>query len=337
MSYYSETEDKNMNLIDKYLEKFPKYVEQYIESIRFTTTAQTRLGYLYDYETFFEYVADAKQIPRNEITPEVLDTLDKHFLDKYLGYLQKYEKNGKTYKNGIPAIRRKLASLRNLFKYLYLDDKMKSCEITKVNTPKLRKKNIVKLDDDEKDALFSEIESPTGISEHQRKCLQKQELRDYTLIYLLYSTGLRVSECAGLNLADVNLEKFTLKIIRKGNKEANIYLSDNAAEYLARYIEYRKPIMAVEGHEEALFLSSQRKRLTVRSIERIVKKYASSAVPQKKITPHKMRATYATKANAETGNLLLVSSLLGHENISTTTIYTKQDEELKMKNRNIVQ
>jgi len=337
MNYYNETEEKNLDKIEERLSKFPKYVHKYINSIRFTTTTKTRLGYLSDFETFFDYVAERKNLPREEISPQVLDTLDKHFFDDFLGYLEKYERNGIVYTNGIPSLRRKLAALRNLFKYLYLDNQMVSCEITKVNTPKLRKKNIVKLDDDEKDALFAEIENPTGISDHQRKCLEKQELRDMTLAYLLYSTGIRVSECAGLNLNDVNLEKYTLNIVRKGNKEAIVYLSDTAIEYLSRYIEYRKPILACEGHENALFLSSQRKRLTVRSIERIIKKYASLAVPQKKITPHKMRATFATKANSETGNLLLVSSLLGHENISTTTVYTQQDENLKKNSRNIVQ
>lgn len=337
MAYYNEVEEKNLDKIEERLSRFPEYVRGYINSIQFTTTTKTRIGYLWDIETFFDYVADIKNLPKEEISTEVLDTLDKHFFDDYLRYLTKYEKNGRVYTNQIPALRRKLTSLKALFHYLFLDNQMKSCEITKVKMPKMRKKEVVYLDEDEKNDFLSEVSSPTANSKHHQKYLETQSIRDKTLTTLLYLTGIRVSECVGLNIKDVNLEKCSMKIIRKGNKEATIYLPDELVEMLSIYIEYRKGILAVDGHEDALFLSSQRKRLTQRSVERIVKKYAEVAVPQKHITPHKLRASYATAMNEKTnGNLLLVSSLLGHESVRTTQTYVVQAEKVKKEVRNIL-
>ena len=337
MAYYNEVEEKNLDKIEEQLSHFPEYVREYINSIQFTTTTKTRIGYLWDLETFFDYVADVKNLPREEISTEVLDTLDKHFFDEYLRYLSKYEKNGHVYTNQIPALRRKLTSLKALFHYLFLDNKMKSCEITKVNTPKLRKKEIVYLDDEETNEFLAEVSSPTAKSPHHQKYLETQSVRDKTLTQLLYSTGIRVSECVGLNIQDINLEKCFMKIVRKGNKEATIYLSDEMVDILRIYMEHRKTIIPVAGHEYALFLSSQRKRLTQRSIERIVKKYAVNAIPQKHITPHKLRASYATAMNEKTdGNLLLVSSLLGHESVRTTQAYVVQSERRKEEVRNIL-
>lgn len=337
MSYYNDVESKNLVKIEELLSHFPKYVREYINSIQFTTTTKTRLGYLTDLDTFFDYLADIKDLPKEEIPAEILDSLDKHFFDEYLGYLTQYEKNGRVYSNEIPAIRRKLSSLRALLHYLFLDNQMTSNEISKVNTPKLRKKEIVRLDEDERKDFFAEIEAPKGMSEHQKKYLEGQELRDKTIAYLLYSTGMRVSECVGINLTDVNLKNCNIKIIRKGNKEETIHISDKTKELLEEYIAHRKPILAAEGHENALFLSSQRKRLTQRSIERIIKKYAQTSVPLKKITPHKLRASYATDMNEKTSDLLLVSSLLGHESVRTTQVYVQQSEERKKAVRNILE
>lgn len=337
MAYYNEVEDRNLDKIEEQLSPLPNYVKQYINSIQFTTTTKTRMGYLWDIGTFFDYLSEIKSLPKKEISPEVLDSLDKHFFDEYLSYLTKYEKNGRVYNNQLPALRRKLTAIKNLFNYLFLDEQMKSCEITKVKVPKLRKKEIVYLDEEETTEFMAEASSPTAKSEHHKKYLAGQNRRDVTLMRLLYLTGIRVSECVGLNIKDINLDKCFMKIIRKGNKEETIYLADELVELLRDYLVYRNQIIPVQGHEDALFLSSQRKRLTQRSIERIVKKYAEVAVPQKHITPHRLRASYATAMNIETdGNLLLVSSLLGHESVRTTQTYVVQSERMKEEVRNIL-
>lgn len=347
MNYYKETELKIKESIQNELTLVPPYVSKYLLSIQFSTTTRTRKGYLGDIHNFLDYVAEMYDTTAKDVTLEQLDAFDKHSFDEYLNYLSKYEKNGILYTNEIPALRRKLSSLRNFLNYLYIDGQMSSCEILKVKTPKIRKKEIIRLDADEQECLLNEVEYLTnpireqlGLPNPTRKQQEYhniQSVRDMAIIYLLLSTGMRVSELVGLNLKDVNMVKFSVRIVRKGEKEDIIYFSDTAKDYLEEYLMQREQVEPIEGHENAFFLSSQRRRISVRSVERLVKKYAQMSVPLKHITPHKLRSTYATDMNEATGgNLMLVKELLGHESVTTTQLYVAQSESQKVQVRNLL-
>ena len=161
--------------------------------------------------------------------------------------------------------------------------------------------------------------------------------RDTMIMNILLSTGIRVSELVGLDIKDVDLLHSGIRIIRKGGKEDIICYNDKVREMLKDYIEYRKKIISKEGHENALFLSSQKRRITVRSVENLVKKYAGRASLLKKITPHKLRATYGTALYEETNDLYLVAEVLGHESVETTRKhYTEVTNRHKYENRNAV-
>ena len=139
----------------------------------------------------------------------------------------------------------------------------------------------------------------------------------------MLGTGIRVSECVGLNLSDVDIKEQGIHIHRKGGKEATVYFSDEVAQYLERYLEERRTLCPIERgtgtqDEPALFLSLRKKRLTVRSVEYLVKKYASQVTTTKKITPHKLRSTYGTTLYQETGDIYLVADVLGHRDVNTT-------------------
>ena len=147
---------------------------------------------------------------------------------------------------------------------------------------------------------------------------EKTRVRDLALVTLLLGTGIRVSECVGLDLSDIDFSNNGLRIHRKGGYETIIYFGEEVEKALKDYLELREEITPIEGHENALFLSLQNRRITVRAVENLVKKYARTVTTLKKITPHKLRSTYGTALYEETGDIYLVADVLGHKDVNTT-------------------
>lgn len=342
-NYRKETENRQLEKIDDMLQRLPGYVTSYIHHIQFTTTPLTRLGYLTDIITFFEYVIEAA--PNNygsllDIEPQLLEDLPLDFINSYLGYLSHYEKNGVTYSNNRASIRRKLSSLRNLYAFLFANDYIKKDIMPKIKMPKVEKKDIIRLDINESMSLINTVENGRGnMTNKQRQYYNKFSLRDITIINILLGTGIRVSELVGLDVSDVNEEHFSLKIIRKGNKEDVVFYSDDIATIIADYLEYRKTLIPVSGSENALFLSSRLSRMCVRSVQMLVKKYSNrtNIILSDKITPHKLRATYGTNLYESTGDLYLVADVLGHSSVETTRKhYADLTDKRKYTKRNAV-
>ena len=141
----------------------------------------------------------------------------------------------------------------------------------------------------------------------------------FAIISLFLGTGMRVSELVCLDVDDIDFESYSLKITRKGGNEAIIYFCDEVSEALLDYIELeRNSYKPTEESEKALFLSLKHNRITVRAIENLVKKYAISATPLKKITPHKLRSSYGTSLYTETSDVYAVAEALGHKDVNTT-------------------
>ena len=153
-----------------------------------------------------------------------------------------------------------------------------------VSTPKIHEKNITRLDIDEVALLLDQVESGEKLTDAQKRTYEKTRLRDTAILTLLLGTGIRVSECVGLDLTDIDFNNNCIKVIRKGGNEDIVYFDNEVAEALADYIELdRNGITPLEGHENALFLSYQKKRLSVRNVEKSVKKYAQTVTTTKKI------------------------------------------------------
>lgn len=138
------------------------------------------------------------------------------------------------------------------------------------------------------------------------------------MMTLLLGTGIRVSECVGLDIADVDFKNNGIKVHRKGGAEVVVYFGEEVRTALLDYMEERSHMEAVEGSTNALFLSLQKKRIGVRSVENLVKKYARLVTTMKNITPHKLRSTYGTALYRETGDIYLVADVLGHKDVNTT-------------------
>ena len=168
------------------------------------------------------------------------------------------------------------------------------------------------MDVDEVAILLDEVESGENLTKNQQRYHDKTKTRDLALITLLLGTGIRVSECVGLNISDVDLKNNGIKIHRKGGNEAVVYFGEEVRDALLAYLEERKKVIAVEGHTDALFLSMQNKRISVRSVQILVKKYSQLVTNLKNITPHKLRSTYGTNLYNESGDIYLVADVLGH-------------------------
>lgn len=313
----------------------PAYVRTYIRFIHQRTSARTKYGYLVDIQMFLKYVQDRKDC--SEVSFEVLSSLDKDFFEDYFEYLERYETDHGIVTNDRCSLARKLTTLRNFFKYLYSNNLISSFEISKLAQPKIPKKNIIKMDKDEASSFLSAVHGHASMTQKRREYYEIQSIRDLALVYLLLSSGIRVSECSELDIDDIDLFRSCIYITRKGGNEAVVYFSDEASAYLSDYIEWRNDLPDLPEDERALFISSRKQRLSVRSIEVIIKKYAASALPGKHITPHKLRATFATQLYEETGDIYLVAEALGHNDVATTKDrYANLSDKRKQSNRNAV-
>lgn len=213
---------------------------------------------------------------------------------------------------------RKLASLRSFYNYFYRNEMIQTNPASLVSMPKLHSKEIIRLEPNEVAQLLDQVEAGTKLTEKQAAYHAKTKIRDLAILTLLLGTGIRVSECVGLNIYDVDFDNMGIRVRRKGGYEDIVYFGEEVEKALSDYLDQREHILPVSGHEDALFLSMQNKRLTVRSVENLVKKYSTLVTSLKKITPHKLRSTYGTNLYQETGDIYLVADVLGHKDVNTT-------------------
>lgn len=341
MSYKKDEEFKDNEKINNMLMALPSYVRSYITHIQFSTSAKTRLEYVRDITSFLEYVCNEYTEDgcraASEVSLSILENLSLDFLNSYPQYLSQYKKNGQIRTNSNVSIKRKLSVLKNFYAYLYMNDLISKNETVKIAVPKTPKKNIVKLDETEAKDFLHTVHYGTGKASSQKAAYHEiLKMRDYSLISLLLGTGIRVSECVGLDMSDVDLEHYCIKVIRKGGKEDIIYMSDELTDIMRDYMDYREGIDVTEN-EKALFLSIQKKRIGVRTVEILVKKYKQDAGLLKNITPHKLRSTFGTTLYEKTGDLYLVAETLGHASVETTRKhYADISNKHKQENRNKV-
>ena len=342
ISYHQENEMKNIELIRNICDELPSYVRNFFRAIQQSKASRTRLGYARDIKNFFEYIVDSyTQMPVNslkDVSLEVLSSIDAMFIEDYMDHLQMYRKDGRIFTNGKAAIKRKITSLSVFYSYYYKNDLVSQNPVAKIERPKIPEKQIVRMDAAETAQFLDTVEYGLNLTSKQQQYHEKTKTRDLALLTLMLSTGIRISECIGLDIKHVDFENMCIKITRKGGKEAIVYFSDEALEPLQAYMKERKKINTQKGHENALFLSSQKKRISVRTVENLVKKYSQSAVPLKHITPHKLRSTYGTALYQETSDIYLVADVLGHSDVNTTRKhYADIDNERKRLARNKVQ
>ncbi|MDD3410831.1 MAG: tyrosine-type recombinase/integrase [Eubacteriales bacterium] len=310
--------------------ELPRSCYDFIRAIATTTSSLTRLGYTIDLKTFFLYATQELPVlggkKPSEVTETELALLKPRDIENYADYLSLYYQQNadepseqRVLQNHEYGIMRKLSSLRSYFDYLFRTSRIGGNIATLVPLPKLHDKPILRLETDEVERLLSEVSSGEKMTERQRKYNEQTRVRDYAILMLFLGTGIRVSELVAVNLEDVDFTSNAFLVTRKGGDQVILYFPEEVADALKVYLEKRREITAVEGHEHAFFLSLQRRRMTQRAVELMVKKYARLTVPLKKrMSPHKLRSTYATRLYQETEDIYLVAEALGHADVNTT-------------------
>ena len=321
-AYYEDVNKKNEVKLRKMLSGLPPFCKQFFIGIEPTTSSRTRIAYAYDIGCFFDYIHENNPVyAKMEITQfplAMLDEITPMDIEEYLSYLKYYEKDGEEHTNEERGIKRKLASLRTFYRYFYKNELIQTDPAVKVDMPKIHEKNITRLDIDEVAKLLDEVESGESLTKRQKQYHEKTKTRDLAMMTLLLGTGIRVSECVGLDIDDVDFKNNGIKIHRKGGAEVIVYFGEEVRNALLEYMVERQKITAEDGSTNALFLSLQNKRISVRSVENLVKKYAKLVTSLKHITPHKLRSTYGTSLYRETGDIYLVADVLGHKDVNTT-------------------
>lgn len=335
-NYHDEINRNNIAHLRELLEELPSFCRNFFRGIENTTATRTRIAYAYDLGVFFEFLHQNnpvfQKIKIKDYPLSLLDEIGREDIEEYMEYLSLYTKDGVEYTNDERGKRRKMASLRTFFGYFFNNELIRDNPAVKVPMPKLHDKEIVRLDPNEVAILLDQVEDGTKMTKSQLKFHEKTKVRDLALLTLLLGTGIRVSECVGLDLNDVDFDNLAIRVRRKGGYEDVVYFGEEVEEALLSYLEQRKHMIPQEGHENAFFLSLQNRRMAVRSVENLVKKYTSLVTTTKKITPHKLRSTYGTTLYQETGDIYLVADVLGHKDVNTTRKhYAAMKDENKRK------
>ncbi len=341
-NYHDQVIVDNQIKLRELQKQLPKFCAEFFRGVEPTTSSRTRIAYCYDLIVFFNYIKSSNpemaNVPVVDYPIELLDKITATDIEEYLEYLRYYvTEDGKEHTNGERGIMRKLACLRTLYRYFYKKESIKTKPASIVDMPKIHEKEIVRLDADEVSVLLDQVELGDKLTKSQQKFHDKTKTRDMAILTLLLGTGIRVSECVGIDINDIDFKNSGIKIRRKGGNETVIYFGEEVENALLDYLEERKLIVPQDGYENALFLSLQKRRIGVRAVENLVKKYSSLVTNLKKITPHKLRSTYGTALYKETGDIYLVADVLGHKDVNTTKKhYAAIEDERRRKARNAV-
>jgi len=270
-----------------YIEEFLRYLE-----LEKGVSAHTLRAYRKDLTDFIAHV---------NTEPEKIDMLDVR------GFIAEQIRKGlnKT------TVSRRLSSVRSFFRFLYREGHMKSNPAKLVSSPRLPKllPKYLSVDD-----AFSLVEKPEGIG--------FAPARDRAILELLYSSGLRVGELAGLNVGDINVREALVKARGKGKKERIVPIGSKALDAIKTYLVER---IFLKSKEEAVFLNRLGTRLTDRGVRRIVVKYARAIAVNGSIGPHTLRHSFASHLLQGGADLRVIQELLGHASLSTTQKYTHLD------------
>ncbi len=317
-NFYQKRDLQNRLKMAKYTEKLPDYCLDFFIGIENKTSALTRYNYSMDIYIFYNYLSQyVFKKPESSISLEDLNKLTSRHLEHFLSYLSYYELDEKSYKNDERGKARKLATLRSFFKYLFNHDLITSNVASKIETPKLHNKEIIRLEQDEVYKLMNVVENPIEFSNHQKNYNKNTFERDNAIITLFLGTGIRISELVGLNIESFDFVQNAFLVTRKGGNQSTLYFSNEVAMALKNWLE-KRATLELPDDEHAMFISLQNKRISVRAVEDIVKKFASIASPLKKISPHKLRSTFGTNLYKETKDIYVVADVLGHKDVNTT-------------------
>lgn len=320
-------ESREINCIERtnaLIDEMPYFVQDFFIGIEMRTSPLTRLNYAYDLRVFFGFLTS--KVFRNKKISDLelkdLDLLTASDIELFMSYLSHYQINGKFERCTESGKARKLSTLRSFYKYFFNKNLLNANVAAKVEMPKIHEKEIIRLDSNEKvdeigDMLYV-VDSGSGLTERQKTFHEATRLRDSAIITLFLGTGIRISELVGLNVEDFDFNTSSFVVTRKGGNRAVLYFNEEVAQALNEYLTARNADLTIPSDERAMFISLQNKRISTRTVQELVKKYAKIVSPLKHITPHKLRSTFGTNLYRQTKDIYVVADCLGHKNVETT-------------------
>lgn len=327
MNAREEFDLKNLQEIANMLNGYPDFIIRYIQSLE-RKTSYTKRNYAYYIKRFLDFI-------ESEISYDIYDInsyskIKPMDIDQYMGFIKINEKNNK--ENSATYRAAQYAAISGFFKYLKRNKIIEDNPCEMIEVPRDNKEHeIITLSDEDLKLMINHIKKGTG----SRKAIATQKKwinRDIAILRLGVSTGLRVSAICGINMEDINLDDKYIIVTEKGNISKKIYLGNETVKAIKTWIEDRKSI--AEFTESALFICQTGKRISPRIIRNRFKQITEGI--DKRITPHKMRSTCATKLYEKTGDIYLVQQQLGHRNIKNTERYAKVSDARKMEAANIL-
>ncbi len=333
MAAYKEEVERELTLkLRKLIKELPEFCREFFLSMENSREIRTREAYARDLKVFFNFLVEecskfeGKSI--RDITIDDLASVNAVDINEFMSYTEYYiNSEGEEKSNHENGKSRKLAAVRGLFKYFYRMEKIPANPAELVLKPKIHDKEIIRLEPNETAELLDVIENGEKLTDGEKRYYNKNAKRDLAIVTLLLGTGMRVSECVGIDINDIDFDLNGVKITRKGGNEMVVYFGDEVEKALKDYLEERKKAEPKKGSENALFLSMQNKRIGVRAVENLVKKYARKVTTIKNISPHKLRSTYGTTLYNETGDIYLVADVLGHKDVNTTKKHYAQMQD----------
>ena len=325
-NYHEQPQIDNTLRLREILKTLPPFAKDYFRAIEPRSSSRTRINYAYDIRVFFHFLIEVNPYYKNYTIDmfklDDLERIEPVDIEEYMEYLKVYTRSDdeELITNSERGLKRKMSALRSFYNYYFKRQSISKNPTLLVNMPKLHDKAIIRLDADEVAMLLDFVEEAgKKLTGQALNYYKKTRERDLAILTLLLGTGIRVSELVGLDLNDVDFKNYGITVTRKGGNQMVVYFGDEVADALIDYIEgERSAVTPLSGHENALFLSTQKKRMGVQAVENMVKKYSRIVTPHKKITPHTLRSTYGTSLYKETGDIYLVADVLGHKDVNTT-------------------
>ncbi len=337
-TYHEQTQIDQTLRLREVLKTLPPFAKDYFRAMEPKSSAKTRINYAYDIRVFFHFLMESNPSYKNYAVDQFeaadLEKLEPVDIEEYMEYLKVYRHEDDLITNSEKGLARKMSALRSFYGYYFKHQIITKNPTLLVDMPKLHDKAIIRLDADEVALLLDYVETCAAkLSGQALAYYHKTKNRDLAILTLLLGTGIRVSECVGLDLTDVDFKNNGITVTRKGGSQMVVYFGEEVEKALKSYITGdRAAATPLSGHENALFLSTQRRRMGIQAMENMVKKYARQVTPNKKITPHKLRSTYGTSLYKETGDIYLVADVLGHKDVNTTKKhYAAIDEDRRRK------
>lgn len=353
MSDYKDSVNKAIGKkVDGIMEELPDCARRFLKQKAGAGKAEkTLLAYAQDLQGYFRYLCEnnayfaEKGVPG--ITSEDLSQMKAEDAAEFLMSLRQLK---------LATQKHYRTVLNQFYKFLVQMDEVPKNPFELIPISRKETADLHFLDIEEQAAFMDAVVNQGTLSDRQRLTSEKNQVRDTAICFLFLSTGIRVSELVGLDITDLDLKHHKFRVTRKGAREhtEDVYVSDRAQTLLEDYLQIRKDRYSPLPSDQALFLTEGRRirkdgsterirqpghRISVKTVERLVKKYVDASVPEKagQITPHKLRTTFAENVLQKTGNLELTKDLLGHRNIASTTHYVTTTEKEKEEARNLME